>query len=131
MTYANLVLVLAAQFGLRISQLDDLFSQAFEGGINYWAHIQNLVEPDEFKRDTRIHYDAFDMVFQGGQFSVYDLEDPTDKLGEFNNTNIVKGLKLMREKSPSHYANIISGDWDVETADVLFQYIVMGEIVFG
>lgn len=45
--------------------------------------------------------------------------------------SIVAGLQKMAEKSPSHFANMISGNDDAETHDVFAQYVILGEIIYG
>jgi len=37
----------------------------------------------------------------------------------------------MRKNSPIHWMNANEDNWDAETADVWFQYVVLGEITFG
>lgn len=47
-------------------------------------------------------------------------------------SDIIKGLELMAEKSPDHFGDLISESGaDAITYDVAFQYIVLGEIVYG
>jgi len=57
--------------------------------------------------------------------SLYDSEmtDP--------HSRVSKGLQLMADQSPILFADLINGNDDVTTADVLIQYICFGEIRYG
>ncbi len=44
---------------------------------------------------------------------------------------IKKGLTLMAKKFPKHFASIVSDDTDCETADVLLQCAILGDIIYG
>jgi hypothetical protein len=45
--------------------------------------------------------------------------------------DMIKGLELMKEKFPKHYADLMNEDDDAVTADVAVQMMLFGEIVFG
>ena len=62
---------------------------------------------------------------------IYDIEDPDEILGTFNLENIKRGEEIMLKEYPKHFANILSENDDAETADVWFQLVVLGEIVYG
>lgn len=54
-------------------------------------------------------------------------EDFLEKEFLLNEVKIRRGLKLMLEKSPSHFADVAMGDADVDVADLFLQYCVFGE----
>ena len=64
----------------------------------------------------------------------YDNPDEGDEhvMKTIHRADIIKGLTLMAEKSPDHWADLISeSSADAITYDVAMQYIVLGEIVYG
>lgn len=54
-----------------------------------------------------------------------------DKPEELTGAKIVAGLKVMAEKFPHHYRNLIIDNADAETGDVLIQCALFGDIIFG
>lgn len=68
------------------------------------------------------------------QYDDPENDEEGDCTGEkvITRADIVKGLTLMAEKSPDHWADLISeSSADAVTYDVAMQYIVLGEIVYG
>lgn len=128
------------------TRIADMLVGAFEGGSNYWAGINwdESIEPekidfDQFKDDrefcgydkecySHVHWP----MSSGGRLYIYDCGSYEDEfLGWLDNAAIEKGLKLIAEKSPSHFGDILSGNDDASTADVFIQYCVLGDIVYG
>jgi len=54
-------------------------------------------------------------------------DDFSEKEFLLNEVKIRHGLKLMLEKSPSHFADVAMGDADVDVADLFLQYCVFEE----
>lgn len=74
----------------------------------------------------------------GFQFTIqYDdpeNDDEGDCTGEkiITRNDIIVGLTAMAEKSPDHWADLISeSSADAITYDVAMQYIVLGEVIYG
>lgn len=44
---------------------------------------------------------------------------------------VQKGLELMRDKYPRHYANLVEEEDDLITGDVWLQLAVFGELIYG
>lgn len=67
-----------------------------------------------------------------------DAED-FDGYGEFPESakhritmdNVRKGLELMQEQYPRHYADLVEEDDDAITGDVWLQLAVFGDIIYG
>jgi len=116
---------------------EDLLITALEGGSNDWYL---LAEVPKLKRSNRwagkrIVLSASERVWKAvtrGQIvPINDCENETEKLGEISKERIQIGEKLMKKNSPEHWMNANEENWDAETADVWFQYVVLGEITFG
>lgn len=61
------------------------------------------------------------------------LEDFEDEKARYTLTlaKIKKGLTVMAKKYPKHFASILKEDTDSETADVLLQCALFGEVIYG
>lgn len=132
-----------------LEAIEEVLVTALEGGINYWGCLDGedisvfhkwfneKIEAGELKRDDSVHYGWMDAMFQGcpHKIAVYDIEDEEDEepLGYLSMKNIGKGLQLAMRDYPSvyaqHFPEYDSGD--VLSADVLFQLMVMGDVVYG
>jgi len=116
-------------------QIADQLCTALEGGSNYWYMLGDV---------DRIYFDksltlvdnlvrSF-LVDKEYELNVYDIEsdeDEPDLLGKVTYKSIGNAFTLMGAHYPKQLANIISGDYDADDADVWFQLATMGEVVYG
>ena len=82
-------------------------------------------------------------LMEGKGVIVYDLydedEEDFDGEGEFPESakhritiaDVEKGLKLMQEQYPRHYADLVEEEDDAITGDVWLQLAVFGELIYG
>lgn len=121
---------------------------AFEGGSNYWYMIESQKKPKNFDNSTdfekRFPHISYP-VNSGGELMI-----SCEKLGDeaaaehrgpggkgfkkfrLNLESIAKGLALMAENHPRHFAQLSDEDGgDAETGDVLLQLCLFGEVVYG
>ena len=98
---------------------------ALEGGSNYWYNLPDLSMVDRVKGKSQSENIALSAL-NGKAIPVNDLEDEDEHLGDLSAENIERGIKLFIEDGREFDAGI-----DADEADVLFQFMVMGEIVFG
>jgi hypothetical protein len=109
----------------------DLLTTALEGGSNYWY----LLKSEEFTEINRFQGTFVERLFayilDGGFVSVYDVENPDEKLGDFNLINIEEAERILEEDFEEYYNNIIEDNWDAYDADTWFQLVIMSAIVFG
>lgn len=127
---------------VKLEDIAGLLCSAFEGGIGYWAKIVDYKKPEEivdlgksfeFRENGKkvifkyVHYP----LSKGGAVIIADKEDETEQEYFIDLENIERGLKLMQEKYPRHFADFISENYDAITGDVLIQLAVFGEIVYG
>lgn len=113
----------------------DLLSLALEGGSNYWYSDVDTGEPPvhDFP-PSYMEYDWWQTwPLMGGSIRITEryTEDGTLTVHVLNGELIKKGLKLMSQKSPWHFSNIVGDNMDIETGDVFLQYCLLGEIVYG
>ncbi len=119
-----------------------LLCSALEGGSNYWYMITKYVFP------KGVGYKDFQ---EGGRFTLEEYWHPyelipfvdgcalkfgemgEDMPGEFtlDRAAMEKGIQIMAEKYPEHFADVISEDGDAATGDVFLQCCLFGELIFG
>jgi len=120
-------------------RFEDLLINFFEGG-NYWLKVLFTDIANEADKNGG-EFRVLKQIMMGGTVICYDLEDVNEKLGELTLEKMKKALQAMangmdlkekeNEHLKSHFNNFITENDDFETADVVIQIAVMGEIVFG
>jgi len=110
---------------------EDLLVTALEGGSNYWYLLGIEDELDGVAPKEPAAIRVFRAVLKGRIISIYDIENHEVRLGEISLENFERGESTMKKEQPGHFGNILSGDWDAETADIWFQYVVMNKLIFG
>lgn len=113
---------------------EDMLVGALEGGSNYWYFIPeeatdiiDRLVPDKTQPLATRMYKA---LLQGATLPIDDIENG-DRLGDINLESIEKGEQLMATNHDLDFMAIINEEDDASTADLWFQYAVMGEIVYG
>jgi len=113
-------------------QLEDLFVTAIEQSTGYWCEFsltKELTEKyaDENKSTAEMLWTA---LLAGETLNFSDVEDPMEKW-ELTLEKVKEGCEKLFLEEPAHYANVLTENCDAETADVWFQYCLLGELVFG
>lgn len=117
-------------------EITDLICSAIEGGIGYWACMDNTT--DLFERYMKEYPDAcydeliYKMLFddENNVVEFFDAEDYEDEAErwELTGDKLIKGIRMAIEN------DVWSGDMDDEdscVADCIFQYALFDEIVYG
>ena len=106
-------------------QLSDLLTSALEGGSNYWYLLEEYGSPAPY----------WERVFTEGLLISNGVlvDKNTDEYAAtvVNRAVMLAALELMHAKYPRHYADLIQGNDDAETADVFLQLCVLGEVLYG
>lgn len=120
------------------STIRDLLTGAIEGGSNYWGAFRE--DPNFIKSITESDKHAYVESEGGKYYARYDIENPyyclrvSDVEGgtTYNVTleSFVNGLKVMADRYPQHFKDVITENHDAVTSDVFIQCAVFGEIVF-
>ena len=137
------------------SRIADMLTTAFEGGSNHWCCITGYVKPKALR--FRINKDQ---VFRhidypmntGGVIVIVDLYAECEKGNEpemngyrydfrgwkpktksfrLTPTALKKGLQVMADKYPSHFADLLAENDDACTGDVFLQCCVFGDAIYG
>ena len=126
--------------------MHDWINTAIEQGSTYWIEHVKVVAPNMAKRsilselfdngpartwqewvDSNEYCYSSEVPFFGGHLIITaDGEEYTLDL-----KTIAKGVKLMAWKSGHHFDMIIDESGDSITADVLLQYCVLGDVIYG
>jgi hypothetical protein len=121
-----------------------LLCSALEGGSNYWYRIEKRIDGTPEPVTNAAFEEAWGRYVhavpfrQGGKviFSVNsgdggDEEVNGKKQWTLNRAAVERGLALMAEKYPKHFAAILSENDDAITGDVFLQLCLFGDVVFG
>jgi len=120
--------VMNLEIEIKDKDIKDAIITALEGGSNYWYWIDSIPEKIIPVNSEKLLEYAFTNSLNNiveEEIAVEDVETG-DFLGYLNYENIQRGLqKFVKE------GYIFDPAMDADEADVLFQYIIMGEVVYG
>jgi hypothetical protein len=125
-------------------RVSSLIVSAFEGGSNYWYLIdfKKSVKPSDenlwkFPDDSGLndgktvyHHVQWPMSAGGRLFVTNHFGDEGEE-GFLDRESIQKGLQVMAERYPKHFADFIAENDDGDTGDVFLQCAVLGQLVYG
>jgi hypothetical protein len=119
--------------------LEDIFVTALEGGSNYWYLIQEeaikkvrAVVPD---RSIPFSQALFSAVYDHNvDVDIHDIEEDEDEeaVGTISMTTMNERIqKCATDDNSWAILNEINENGDATSSDVIFQYIVLGEVVYA
>lgn len=108
-----------------------LLCTAFEGGVNYWAQIQDI-KPGTFpaelcEKEWKEFRHTWAPLSEGGSIQILDMEEGDTHT--LNLESIQKGLALFL--ATRHGIDFLTGKDDATTGDVFIQYCLFGEEIYG
>ena len=120
--------------------LENIFVTALEGGSNYWYYINNENGRKVREAVSREEEPSFSMAFAKAildkriSIEIHDIEDMEndEPIGVINEQTIMEGLQKMVDVGDGWALfDEIAEQGDAESSDVCFQYMVLGEVVYG
>lgn len=116
--------------------IEDIIVTALEGGSNYWYLIQDKDIEKVRKIVPRSEEDCISIAIskfiqKGHELPIYDIESPEDQLGILSLKNIETGNLKLQSDGRDELDNLEDEPADADVADIIFQYWVLGEIIFG
>lgn len=120
-----------------LERISDLLASAFEGGSygsGYWCKIVKYITPPKlnFRTDPKTVYKYLDYPLnRDGAVLIKSTEDPQKQGLWINLDTIKRGLELMAEKQPKHWADFMKEEDDGSTADVFLQLCLFGDVIYG
>ena len=146
---------LKIEMNVPIKAIEEVLITALEGGSNYWYYMDGQdhceywlskeIKEGRLKRNESIHYKWMDAMFQGCPHKIKILDgeetewgdaedyDEIEPLGYLTMESIANGLKIASKDYSEQLSQHVPeyNDGDGNSADVLFQLMIMGDIVFG
>jgi hypothetical protein len=115
--------------------LENIFVTALEGGSNYWfdLHHDDIINIRRAQPDEPFSIGLFnEVMYNGRKIQVLDYEDNDDIIGELSLESVKRGLeKIMNSGDEWALNNEINEMGDAASSDVVFQYMCLGEAVYG
>jgi hypothetical protein len=119
--------------------LENVCVTALEGGSNYWYYlsegavrlIRNAVPKNE---DPYLSTAILKAILDHDvEVPISDAENEDDVLGYISKKTIQERIQKLSKDDSSKWAleREIRGEGDADSSDVVFQYLAMGEVVFG
>lgn len=130
LNFSDKVVVDVVKVELPVSErdIDSLIDNAFNGGIGYWAGLDNTGEKWKSKPITTYSTEyVAKLLLDGETVELYDVEDEEERW-ELTLEKLIKGIELNYKNRP-HDSDIENGD--AITADCIIQYALFDEIVYG
>jgi hypothetical protein len=118
--------------------LEDIFVTAIEGGSNYWYFLSR----DAVKRirqavprevDDVLSTATFKAVYDHGvSVPINDVENEEDIVGWISMETMQERLQALLNSGEKWALEAhMEENGDADSADVVFQYLAMGEVVYG
>jgi len=120
-----------------LRRIADLLSCGFEGGVGYWCQIVGYTEPAKPRSiwgDDQVFRHIDYPLCKGGAVLCQVVEDETGEEVEtltLDRAAVDRGLRIMAEKYPRHWADFRKENEDAITGDVFIQCALLGEVVYG
>jgi hypothetical protein len=119
--------------------LENVFVTAIEGGSNYWYCLSNeavkvirsvLSKTEEPFMSIAVLKAVLDY---GISIPISDADNENDIVGVISRNTMQERLQKLSEDDSCRWAleAEIDGHGDADSSDVVFQYITMGEYIFG
>jgi len=119
--------------------LENVCVTALEGGSNYWYYLSDgavkLIRKAVPKNEDPYLSTAIlkAILDHNVEVPISDAEDEDEVLGYISKKTIQERIQKLSEDDSSKWAleREIRGEGDADSSDVVFQYLAMGEVVFG
>lgn len=110
--------------------LENILVTALEGGINYWAGIENqLPDWNDKPKDMPLSQYALEILISGKTIKFFDtLNSDNDIDWILTLEKLLNGIKLNCQNRPDD-CDINNGD--ALTADCIIQYALFNNIIYG
>ena len=120
---------------ISLEHFEEIIVSAMEGGSNYWYTINNLEHLNfNLKCGNRTITEKIAYhLFHDRNFSVHvhNIENSKELLGIITQESLLKALEICQKEYPVSFYGLLEGQSDATDADIIFQYAVMGKIIFG
>jgi hypothetical protein len=119
--------------------LEDIIVTALEGGSNSWYYLSDRVlekakaAVPEYLNMSLSTAIAAAILDHGVTIPINDYENIEEELGEISLSTMGARLQKLSDDEAYSYAlrEEMSGNGDGGTSDIVFQYMCLGEVMFG
>ena len=117
--------------------LENVFVTAIEGGSNYWYYIPKkslTIIRDVVPKSVEpcISVALFKAVFDHNiDVAIHDIEDKEKELGVISIKTMQERIQKLADTEPNYFDSEVDEYGDAVSSDVWFQYITLGELIFG
>lgn len=105
----------------------DMLVSALEGGSTYWLSAIKLRDGDEWPEGCEYMSDCIASGLVRWVF--YTDDDPIDT--RYPENSVPMALQLLAEQFPRHWLDFFLTNDDADTADIFFQLMCFGEVIYG
>lgn len=124
--------------GVKREVLEDIFVTAIEGGSNYWYFlsdhaIEKIRRAVPKEEDECISTAILKAILDHDvKVEINDADDEDEIIGVITRGTMQARLQLLAD-SPNKWAldAHIKEVGDADSADIVFQYLAMGEVIYG
>lgn len=119
------------------SVLEDVFVTAIEGGSNYWYFLSDeavrLIRKAVPKEEEPcLSVATFKAVMKGVEVPIHDVEDEEEQIGLISLETMSDRLSKLATSDDKWILQVhMNEEGDADSADVVFQYLALGEVVYG
>jgi hypothetical protein len=111
-------------------RIADLLTTATEGACGYWCSVVRYENPDN--ETVEFKHVELPLTAKGAVICIESSDGPPEgPEWRLDRAAVERGLRLMAEKEPRHWADFVSEQDDADTADAFLQLALLGEIVYG
>jgi hypothetical protein len=112
---------------------------AFEGGSNYWYLIESFRKPRgeqalwKYREDSAKVFKHIDYPMNPtGHLLISSTEEPEKGKFKLTRRKIEQGLQMLAVSKDyqHHFQDLVKGDADQITGDVLLQFCLFGEVIY-
>jgi hypothetical protein len=118
--------------------LGNIFVTALAGGSNYWYYladdtIRKIRKSVPKSENPYLSVAILDAILEHNvEIDIHDAEDEEEVLGTITKATMQERLqKLANSEDAWALNNELESNGDATSSDVVFQYIVLGEVTFG
>ena len=124
--------------GVKREVLEDIFVTALEGGSNYWyflpeESIKAIRKAVPKEEDPYLSTAILKAILDHDvKVSINDAEDEEEVVGVITRGTMQARLQMLADSELKWALEAhIKEEGDAESADVVFQYLAMGEVIYG
>lgn len=117
--------------------IENVFVTALEGGSNYWYYLSNdtisFIRKKVSHSEAQTFSDAFTRAIfdYDMEIAIHDVEDE-ELIGHISKKTMQERLqKLYNSDDKWALEREINEDGDADSSDLVFQYLTMGECIYG